>query len=262
MPEFSRVLPLVAVAALGFTLAGCSADKINDLVQRVSVPPVMAHTSKELKGLSEEDRVSVVDLDTFKHPGDSETALQKARKKEGDRNSLQDILMMRSITKCTKFQKFIYAVHGTRKLGLSAVSLALSTAGTIFTGGTSQALSAASTGFQGFDKAYDAEILQQRSIALILQTIDTTRATKASEIAEKRDNKKFKDYGGDAAVRDVEEYHSLCSLTKALAKLGKAVQENEARKKTAKEKDKTIKAKEDTIKAKNETIKTLQTRRR
>lgn len=258
MSEFPRALPLVAVAALGFTLAGC--DTVNDYVQRVSVPPVMAHTSKELDDLSEEDRVSVVDLDTFKFPGDSKTALQKAREEKAGRNNLQDVLMMRSVTKCTKFQKFIYAVHGTRKLALSSISLALSTAGTIFTGGTSQALSAASTGFQGFDKAYDAEILQQRSIALILQTIDATRATKANEIAEKRDKKNFQNYGGDAAVRDVEEYHSLCSLTKALAKLGKAVQENEARKKTVKEKDKTIKAKDDTIKAKNETINVLKTR--
>ncbi|MEE8332895.1 MAG: hypothetical protein V3R85_03520, partial [Alphaproteobacteria bacterium] len=201
------------------------------------VPPVMTHTSEELKELSSDDRISVVNLDTFRFSGDDkngDTALKKARDSKRDRDGLQSILMGRSVTKCTNFQKFLYAVHGTRKLALRSVALALSGAGAIFTGGTSQALSAASTGIQGFDEAYDAEILQQQSITLILQTINISRTALANEIKENRKGDK-KAYPAEEAIYDVERYHSLCSLTKAISKLAKAVQENEDNKKKIKD---------------------------
>ena len=125
---------------------------------------------------------------------------------------------------------------------LRSLTLALSGAGAIFTGGTSQALSAASAGFQGFDEAFDAEVLQQQAITLILQTIGSTRASLKNEIDEKRKNdiedtaatsttSAISAYTAEEAILDVVQYHTLCSLTEALAQLGSAVQENATNKK-------------------------------
>ena len=226
---------LVAIAAFGLVASGCT--EINDIVQNVSVEPVMTFTKEEKDKLSPDNQISVIDLDTYKFPEDknnnTSTAMMKAATSKVARNRLQSALLARSDTKCSKFRKFIYAVHGTRKLAFRSLTLALSGAGAIF-GGASQALSGASAGFQGFDEAFDAEVLQQQSITLILQTISSTRKGLKGEIDVKRGNG-IEDYPAEEAIQDVVQYHRLCSFTEAIAQLGSAVGENQKNKEMVKE---------------------------
>lgn len=257
MGRFGKIIALPGVLVCGVLAGGCDMNKINDVIQEVSVAPVMTHSSEELNRLPDDQKISVLNLDTYKFPGEpGKTAKQLAAEDDVHRNRLQSELMARSDIKCAQFRKFIFAVHGTRKLALRSLTLGLSGAGALFTGGTSQALSAASTGFQGFDEAYDAEVLQQQSITLILQTIGATRTAMDAQIQEKR-KLPINKYTGEDAIKDAGKYHALCSLTEALAELSRAVQENSNNKKILEEKDKTISEKDKTIADRDSTINRL-----
>jgi len=213
--------------------AGC--DLLHDAVQKVSVEPVLTFTTDEKNLLAKDDQFSVVNLDGYKFiNSDSKTAYEMARDDRTgfDRNRLQSAILARSDEKCATFRKVLFAAHGVRKVGFRALTLALSGVGAVVTGSASQALSGASAGFQGMDETVDAELLQKQTIALILQTISSTRNGLMQEINEKR-KVALKDYPAEEAIQDAIKYHRLCSLTESLAVLGRAVEENQKNKEKA-----------------------------
>lgn len=237
---FSAALRLGLVAAVGFAVAGC--EFISEFVQDVSVKPVVAFTDKEANDIKKKQDIEVINVKKYMISTNENANIDKKK-----RNQIQSEIMARSDANCAKFRKFLFAVHGTRKLFLRSITLAMSGAGTIVTGGASQVFSGISTGFQGVDETYDAEILQKQAITLILQTIRSTRKSLKKDINDNRKKLEIDDYSVEAAVQDAGEYHNLCSLTEALAVLGSAVEENEGNKEKIKTMEKHDKDNKDTI---------------
>jgi hypothetical protein len=199
---FGLLFPL-----LGLMLGGCE-----HLNAGARVPPIVgtSRNSADVKGAGglavdsgktvndlRLEYASPVNLDLFRFPGDLDTeptAYKKASADPDARNRLQDYVGRISDDVCNKHKADILAVSSTWNGGLSVMT-------TLFGGSN-----------------INESVFYNNFATAIIRQIDAQRKQKMMDIVPKRSSA-LKDYSVDAALRDIAEYHNLCSFYEAVAAL-------------------------------------------
>jgi hypothetical protein len=228
---------LVLVAFAGCALlSGCATERLD---ARDRVPPIVgtstatASTTADGKGgaggfgIGPGERADAiraryaypVNLETFTFPDRSAPAYVEALTDASLRNRLQDHLARISDDVCSKHQGDILAVASTWNGGLSVFTTVLGGLGAIFTGATTTRALAGSAGIaSGIRSNINENVFYNNFGTAIVRQIDAQRKQKLLEIAPKR-SLSINDYSADAALRDIAEYHNLCSFYEAVAAL-------------------------------------------
>ncbi len=224
-------LVLFAASAL---ISGCgSYNPFRKVTETARVSPVVGRSDTVAKngagGLGIEPGSHVddlrlqyaypVNLDTFMLPGDETPAYDLARDDPDYRNRLQDYVERISDDVCNQHKGDILAVASSWNGGLGGLTTILGGLGAIFTGATTTRVLAGSAGITNAIRSdINENVFYNNFATAIVRQIDAQRKQKLLEIIPRR-NSTTDDYSVDAALRDIAEYHNLCSFYEAVAAL-------------------------------------------
>lgn len=135
------------------------------------------------------------------------------------RNNLQDLLRIRSDQICGIKEAQIKGTADFVSGGLSSLATILGGVGAIVTGTTAaRALSGSAGITSGVNGNITSTVYQDYVTSAITKAIDGARQTKWATIETQR-SMTIDKYGVYEAVRDVNEYHQLCSFAAGLSQL-------------------------------------------
>ncbi|HWH60013.1 MAG TPA: hypothetical protein VN682_20460 [Terriglobales bacterium] len=135
------------------------------------------------------------------------------------RNRLQDYLLTRSDEICLVHKSDILAISSTLNASFSGLTTILGGVGSIVTGvNAARALAGTAAISNGIRDDLNENVYYNNFASAIVRQIETQRKQKLQEIEPKR-AKLTDEYSVEAAVRDVVEYHNLCSFSEAIAAL-------------------------------------------
>lgn len=138
-----------------------------------------------------------------------------------DRMTVRDFVFEGVAVKDYEYKKYVDLLRrGTSWSGFGAATAvqALTTAGTLTTGGTTQTLSGIAGAINGTSSAFSKHILFDQSITTFVGRMDALRTKKLEEIKLRL---KESDYSYAEAYRDVQDYGRLGSLDAALSDVAK-----------------------------------------
>lgn len=138
-----------------------------------------------------------------------------ATKQQQLRNDLQNQIIRLSDKVCDDYLRGITQWDTGRKLFFNSISIVAGAAAPLFSSGATESLAVAS----GLATAANAEIsstvFQQLAFSLVESAIKKSRADRLNDFIELQ-KKTFGDYGVEAALRDVGDYHQRCALRRGL----------------------------------------------
>lgn len=135
------------------------------------------------------------------------------------RNNLQDVIRIRSDEICDYRIAQIKGSSDAVNAGLGAVTTILGGIGAIVTGvDATRALSGSAGIVSGVRGEISSTVYQDFVVSAIIKSIEGTRQSQWVKVESKR-TQMVASYGTYEAIRDVNEYHMLCSLPAALSAL-------------------------------------------
>ncbi|MFN8545345.1 MAG: hypothetical protein U0807_14210 [Candidatus Binatia bacterium] len=131
------------------------------------------------------------------------------------RNEVMDQAMLHCDQVCPIHQAGFVSQSALTSTILGVASVALSAAGAVSTGGATQVLSAASAATQGTDRTLTDKVYHSKVDTAVGAAIDAAQSAKRAQIIASQ-RLPVETYGIYAGMRDVVEYHELCSFAKGL----------------------------------------------
>lgn len=193
------LLKITSVVTLGWILVACAAsiegypDRSLDVEQEL----------KALAPLYDTNKISEYNKET------------DTQKKRGLRNDYVYARMSAIDLQFGKFEQAIFREGVGSGILTDWIELALGGAGAVFSGGTSQALSAASAGVVGAKGAFDKQAYFSNTITTLLAAMVANRKTVEVKIRQ-RLAQSVADYPLAAALSDLEEYYVAGTIPGAL----------------------------------------------
>ena len=138
--------------------------------------------------------------------------------KEGWRNEVIEARIQDVNLHFSDFEKGLYSEGVGYGIGTDWLALALSGAGAIATGGTSQALSAASGGVTGARASYDKEALYSKTLPVLMAQMVAQRNTVLARIRQQESLDANK-YPLTRGLADVEDYYQAGTIPGAITQL-------------------------------------------
>ncbi|MBD9362607.1 hypothetical protein [Methylomonas fluvii] len=140
----------------------------------------------------------------------------QGNKGQAERNIEINKLLTLSEHNYQEFRNKFYAGNAETQLGFDWISLGLSTAGALSTGGAAPILSGVSAAVQGAQGKFNSRFFLEKTTETLVNGMDTLRATKKQLIIAKMANLDINEYSTEEGVRDVLDYHAAGSLVSAL----------------------------------------------
>ena len=153
----------------------------------------------------------------------SETSLDDIYKRgnegKGQRNIEINKLLTLSDNNYQEFRNNFYSNNSWTQVSFDWLSLGLSTAGALTTGGAAPILSGVSAAVQGAQGKFNSRFFLEKTTEALVNSMDTLRASKKELIVRKMAKLRIEDYSTEEGVRDVLDYHSAGSLISALSQI-------------------------------------------
>jgi hypothetical protein len=196
----------IAFAAVtSIALAACSGMK--------GFPDRSYNTTDELAALSRYQ--SAAALKAFDAPDD---AARGSMTKEGWRNEVLEARIQDMNLQFSNFEQSLYEQGIGFGVGTDWIVLALSGAGSVATGGASNALSAASAGVTGARSAYGKDVLYDKTLPVIIAQMVAQRQTVLVRIRE-GETQDANAYPLTRGLADIEEYYNAGTIPGAISNL-------------------------------------------
>ena len=190
-------------------------DKDGTVLKDTAGNPVQQLGVKDLRV----EQIQPVDLDTMKFPGQDKPAYQLAAADAAERNRLQDYLQTVSDQVCLGHKSDLLAMASTTNFALSGLTTLFGGVGAIVNGATAaRTLGGTAAIANSLRGDFNENIMFNNFATAIVHQVDAQRQKQLQEIEPKR-SRSIQDYSVDAAVRDIAEYHNLCSFSEGLAAL-------------------------------------------
>ena len=153
----------------------------------------------------------------------SEQSLDEIYKRGGigkaQRNIEINKLLTLSDNNYQEFRNNFYSNNSWTQVGFDWLSLGLSTAGALTTGGAAPILSGVSAAVQGAQGKFNSRFFLEKTTEALVNSMDTLRANKKELIVKKMANLSIQEYSTEEGVRDVLDYHAAGSLISALSQI-------------------------------------------
>lgn len=149
---------------------------------------------------------------------------EKDRYGKVQRNEVVDGLMAASDRKCGRYIAFLQQYDGNVNSTFGIAALSTAALAAIATGGTAQALAAASSIAGGSRNTLNQSHFNNQTIGVLANAFETVRKEQREKIAELQ-NKSPADYTLMRGVQDVTRYHANCSIVVGLKAAQRAVEE-------------------------------------
>lgn len=176
-------------------------------------------------------RPGAIALDCFRFPSSNpgkEFAYELALKSDLDRNRLAFVLLSQADTICIVEKSLMLERQAEVNGWLSIATTGLSVASTIVTGDqASNILSGGAAFTSGSRDHVNTHVYRNQIIQTVTTAIDTKRGEALADILTNLKKKK-EEYSIDAAIRDVNAYHQLCSFGTGLQLVMEAVEKQAA----------------------------------
>jgi hypothetical protein len=164
-----------------------------------------------------------IDLDCFRFPGETSTALTAYRQAAGAdansklaRNRMISILMSHSDQVCTRELGRMSAVEAATNSSLSIASSALSTLATIVTGERANAILSGGSTFFGATRDHIRAEVYRTQMAPVVSSAIVQERNRLRESIERRFADDAATWSIDQGIRAVNEYHQTCSFYRGL----------------------------------------------
>jgi hypothetical protein len=197
-------------------------------VSRPNAPGLMAKFASPERQ-QELRRAGAISLDCFKFPDSTELAYKRAvgAGNEEGRNRLINALMSHSDAICTAEKSIMLERQAEVNGWLSMLATGMSISSTIVTGELASNILAGGSAFANASRDHvNTHVYRNTIIQTITKAIDTERSAMRTAIEAKFVHKN-KDYSIDHGIRDVNDYHGMCSFGVGLQKVMEAVDRQE-----------------------------------
>jgi hypothetical protein len=199
-------------AASCLTLAGCGTFQAQSRVDPIRIASYNSVRDACIEPAFRGDRhPGATNLDCFRFNDSTHTAYQLAAQNQADRNRLASYLIGESNSVCTREMGNLTANQAMVNAGLGILTTAFGTAGSIVTGQLAgNILAGAASGANATRDHVNAEVYRNELSPRVTRAIRDLRK-KESAALEGKFGKSIVDYDVERMIKDVNEYHQLCS---------------------------------------------------
>ena len=150
----------------------------------------------------------------------------EAENKETERNLIIFEMLRIVDVNYYDFERNLRKKLASKNFSFKTISILLTGGAAVSGEATSNSLAAADTALKGINESVDTEFFRNNGSELLMSKIRSTKSKALIEIFEKM-NKPIEEYPLPAALRDIESYRKLGSVTSALIALAATTAEEE-----------------------------------
>ncbi len=154
------------------------------------------------------------------------TAFNNAQDKKSERNQIIFEMLRIVDVNYYQYERHLRAKLGSKNFSFKTLSILLTGGAAVSGEAAANSLSAVDTALKGINESVDTEFFRNNGSELIMSKIRSTKSAALIDIYDKM-NKTIEQYPLPAALRDIENYRNLGSVTSALVALSAATAEEE-----------------------------------